>query len=212
MSTYVQALVGGAACSHRLPGLFPTPSGRAALAGRPTKSRCLCTQRRLAYVASGAAVGALAAYRHDPKELQFELASALGPALRALTDAETAHAIGIWAARTGFFPRETRPDPPSLRTSVWGREFPNPIGARRCCTAAAPHPAAAACDAQSVPADGGRSVCTGGVCGAVRCCWPSARLRKPALPPSLTQVWLLALTRTRRRWSRCWHWALGLWK
>lgn len=36
--------------------------------------------------------------------------------------------VGILAAKLGFFPRETRPDPPSLRTTVWGREFPNPIG------------------------------------------------------------------------------------
>jgi len=28
----------------------------------------------------------------------------------------------------GFFPRETRPDPPSLTTTVWGRKFTNPIG------------------------------------------------------------------------------------
>lgn len=45
-----------------------------------------------------------------------------------LFDAETAHKIGILAAKLGFFPRETRPDPPSLRTVVWGREFPNPLG------------------------------------------------------------------------------------
>ena len=36
--------------------------------------------------------------------------------------------LGLLAARLGFFPRETRLDPPSLRTVVWGREFPNPLG------------------------------------------------------------------------------------
>ena len=46
-----------------------------------------------------------------------------------LFDVETSHKLGILAAKLGFFPRETRPDPPSLRTTVWGREFPNPIGA-----------------------------------------------------------------------------------
>lgn len=50
-----------------------------------------------------------------------------GPLVR-LFDVETSHKIGILAAKLGLFPRETRPDPPSLRTTVWGREFPNPLG------------------------------------------------------------------------------------
>jgi hypothetical protein len=41
---------------------------------------------------------------------------------------ETSHKFGIQAARLGLFPRETRPDPPSLRITVWGRDFPNPLG------------------------------------------------------------------------------------
>ena len=45
---------------------------------------------------------------------------------------ETSHKFGILAARLGLFPRETRPDPPSLRTTVWGREFPNPLGGLGC--------------------------------------------------------------------------------
>lgn len=58
-----------------------------------------------------------------------------GPLVR-LFDVETSHKIGIAAAKLGFFPRETRPDPPSLRTTVWGRDFPNPLGeARRPCSA-----------------------------------------------------------------------------
>jgi len=36
--------------------------------------------------------------------------------------------VGILAAKLGFFPRETRPDPASLKSTVWGREFPNPLG------------------------------------------------------------------------------------
>ena len=55
-----------------------------------------------------------------------------GPLVR-LFDVETSHKIGILAARLGFFPRETRPDPPSLRTTVWGREFPNPLGQCAAC-------------------------------------------------------------------------------
>lgn len=36
--------------------------------------------------------------------------------------------MGIWAAKAGFFPKETRPDPPSLSITVWGKHFPNPLG------------------------------------------------------------------------------------
>lgn len=45
-----------------------------------------------------------------------------------LLDAETSHNVGLLAARWGLLPRETRPDPPSLHTTVWGRKFPNPLG------------------------------------------------------------------------------------
>jgi dihydroorotate dehydrogenase len=84
-------------------------------------------QRRLAYVAAGAAAGSLAVYRNDPKQLQFDAISSTGHIVRLL-DAERAHNLGILGAKMGFFPRETRPDPPSLATTVWGRKFPNPIG------------------------------------------------------------------------------------
>lgn len=62
---------------------------------------------------------------------KFQLASATGPLVRTL-DAETAHRVGILAARYGLFPKETRPDPESLRVQVWGRTFPNPIGELAC--------------------------------------------------------------------------------
>jgi dihydroorotate dehydrogenase len=84
-------------------------------------------QRRLGYVAAGAAAGSLAVYRNDPKQLHFDAISSTGALVRLL-DAETAHNLGIVAAKMGFFPRETRPDSPSLATTVWGRKFPNPIG------------------------------------------------------------------------------------
>jgi dihydroorotate dehydrogenase len=87
----------------------------------------LSLQRRLTYILSGAAAGAVAVYRNDFKQLQFDLVSGCGPVVRLL-DAETAHNVGIWAGHMGFFPRETRPDPPSLTTIVWGRTFPNPVG------------------------------------------------------------------------------------
>ena len=53
-----------------------------------------------------------------------------GPLVRLL-DVETSHNVGLLAAKLGLFPKETRPDPPSLRTVVWGREFPNPLGETR---------------------------------------------------------------------------------
>lgn len=84
-------------------------------------------QRRLAFVSAGAATATVTMYRNDPKQLHFDVISAAGPFVRLL-DPETAHIVGIWAAKAGFFPRETRPDPPSLTTTVWGREFPNPLG------------------------------------------------------------------------------------
>jgi dihydroorotate dehydrogenase len=46
-----------------------------------------------------------------------------------LLDAETSHKLGIWAAKLGTFPVESRPDPDSLRVKLWGRTFPNPLGA-----------------------------------------------------------------------------------
>eukprot|EP00887_Chlorella_sp_A99_P001104 scaffold14.g1104.t1 len=84
--------------------------------------------RRTAYVAAGAVVGTLAVYRKDLTQLHFDLISGTGPIARSVLDAEQAHQLGILAARLGLFPRETRPDPPVLRTVVWGREFPNPLG------------------------------------------------------------------------------------
>lgn len=43
-------------------------------------------------------------------------------------DAEQAHNIGLWAARHGLFPKETRQDPASLSVSIWGLDFSNPVG------------------------------------------------------------------------------------
>ena len=86
-------------------------------------------QRRFVYAAVGGATGTMAVYRNDFKQLQFDLASATGPVIR-LFSAETAHTLAIAAMSSGLpiIPRETRPDPSSLATIVWGRHFPNPIG------------------------------------------------------------------------------------
>jgi dihydroorotate dehydrogenase len=87
-----------------------------------------CHHTQGALLASGAAAGAaVLGYQCLDVNTRFQLASASGPLVRLL-DAETAHWVGILAARYGLFPRETRPDPDSLRVTLWGKTFPNPIG------------------------------------------------------------------------------------
>jgi dihydroorotate dehydrogenase len=49
------------------------------------------------------------------------------PLLRALPP-ETAHALILRALMAGFGGRAREADPPVLRTRLWGRDFPNPIG------------------------------------------------------------------------------------
>jgi dihydroorotate dehydrogenase len=51
----------------------------------------------------------------------------VGPLLRAL-DPERAHGLAIKALRRGLVPRPRAIDDAILRTTVWGRDFPNPIG------------------------------------------------------------------------------------
>ncbi|WIM13852.1 quinone-dependent dihydroorotate dehydrogenase [Enhydrobacter sp.] len=43
-------------------------------------------------------------------------------------DPETAHGLAIRALKSGWVPRDRRPDPPSLAVEIWGRHLPNPIG------------------------------------------------------------------------------------
>ena len=66
-------------------------------------------------------------YANDTTQLQFDTATATG-SLLSLLDAETAHRVGIWAAKYRLVPRDSRPDLPSLATTVWGRHFVNPLG------------------------------------------------------------------------------------
>ncbi|KAF8069615.1 hypothetical protein HT031_001732 [Scenedesmus sp. PABB004] len=97
------------------------PRGRAA-------TMSLALRLKVAAAAGGAAaLAAVGYYSSLDVQRRFELASATGPLVRLL-DPETSHKLGIWAARLGAFPRETRPDPESLRVTLWGRTFPNPIG------------------------------------------------------------------------------------
>lgn len=78
-------------------------------------------------MSAGAVAGTTAVYRNDLKQLEFDIVSSLGPVVRLL-DPERAHRLGIFAAKRGLFPKETRPDPDSLTISVWGKTFANPIG------------------------------------------------------------------------------------
>lgn len=48
--------------------------------------------------------------------------------MRKTLDGESAHVAAVWAASRGLLPRDTRPDPASLRVAAFGREFRNPLG------------------------------------------------------------------------------------
>ena len=41
---------------------------------------------------------------------------------------ETAHDLTLWALKAGLAGRDTAKDAPSLATTVWGLDFPNPLG------------------------------------------------------------------------------------
>uniref|UniRef100_A0A7S3QMM7 Dihydroorotate dehydrogenase (quinone), mitochondrial n=1 Tax=Dunaliella tertiolecta TaxID=3047 RepID=A0A7S3QMM7_DUNTE len=82
---------------------------------------------KLVGAAGAVGIGGFAYYATAGAEQQFWLISSMGPAFRLL-DPETTHNLGIEAAKWGLFPKETRPDPAILRTRVWAKDFPNPIG------------------------------------------------------------------------------------
>lgn len=62
-------------------------------------------------------------YRGDEKFYR-EIAM---PIVRVL-DPETGHNLSIKAAKYKLVPKPRMPDPPSLKTEVWGRTFSNPVG------------------------------------------------------------------------------------
>ena len=82
-------------------------------------------------VAALAAAAGFAAYAslddEQSSRAQFAFFGAVSPLAR-LVDPETAHELGVALLAAGVAPLETRPDPPSLRVSRWGLDFPNPIG------------------------------------------------------------------------------------
>lgn len=154
----------------------------------------------------------------------------MGPTLRLL-DAETTHNLGIWAARLGMFPKETRPDDPVLRTRVWNRDFKNPIGAERAgqlrkfsvClqpwvaplrahrTFKDPYPNQAGFPGTNHMDRGSRQC-------AMMAPAPGLAHGVVITPNTVVlwchdeQAWQLASTRTQRSLLRCWAWALASWK
>ncbi|HEC14870.1 MAG TPA: quinone-dependent dihydroorotate dehydrogenase, partial [Rhodospirillales bacterium] len=56
-----------------------------------------------------------------------DLYALFAPAIRLL-DPEMAHGLAVWALKKGLVPRPAPADDPILKTSVWGLDFPNPIG------------------------------------------------------------------------------------
>ncbi len=59
--------------------------------------------------------------------LMVDLYAFFAPAIRLL-DPETAHGLAVWALKKGLVPRPAPADDPVLKTSVWGLDFPNPVG------------------------------------------------------------------------------------
>lgn len=57
----------------------------------------------------------------------MNLSSLFFPLLRRL-DPENAHRLTIWGLAHGFGPVQKRADDPVLRCSLWGHDFPNPVG------------------------------------------------------------------------------------
>ena len=93
----------------------------------------LHTPQRISVLSGSALAGATAAAFAVPPaasttDAHFAAATAAAALVRALTDGETAHRLAVWAAAKGLTPVDGRPDPPSLRTTVWGRRFRNPLG------------------------------------------------------------------------------------
>jgi dihydroorotate dehydrogenase len=96
----------------------------------PPKTRL--TWRRLltgALLGSVIAGGAYASTRDEStlSKWGFEGMKRINP-LFGLLDPESAHTLAVWAASKGLVPKAKRPDPEVLQTSLWGRNFSNPVG------------------------------------------------------------------------------------
>ncbi|CAI5533148.1 unnamed protein product [Closterium sp. Naga37s-1] len=63
----------------------------------------------------------------DLSALSFAATDYMTPFIRLL-DPETSHQLAVLSGEWGLTPRDYRPDPPALATTVWGRRFSNPVG------------------------------------------------------------------------------------
>ena len=81
---------------------------------------------RIAGLATATATATAASFGWT--DAKFEAASTVAAALRAVTDPETGHVLGIRAAAAGLLPSDPRPDPPSLATTLAGLALTNPVG------------------------------------------------------------------------------------
>ncbi len=63
-----------------------------------------------------------------PDQRLTRAASALGAGLLRLLPPEPAHRAAIGLLKSGLAPRFVTAEDPILRTRVWGRDFPNPLG------------------------------------------------------------------------------------
>src|SRR4051812_41669728 len=57
----------------------------------------------------------------------IDLYAVAGPLLRRF-DPEQAHALSLWALKRGLVPQPDVADDPILHQSLWGLDFPNPVG------------------------------------------------------------------------------------
>lgn len=128
---------GSAAAEQRMQCTRAKDAGRVCMPHRDTGTqrnlvRCSAIDpQSLALLGTAAAGAGLLYYKNADPQVQFDLISSLGPLYRMI-DAETTHVLGVKAFQYGMAPVETRPDPAILKTTVWNRQFPNPIGAWAC--------------------------------------------------------------------------------
>lgn len=176
-------------------------------------------QRRVLLGGSGVAAGLLAAYRGDANELHFDAATAAQQALQ-LVDAERAHNIGLWAAKHGLTPRERGPDLPALRTAVWGRQFPNPIGVWRCFPVSCQRPphitslsgVASSAGPACMHADTTSRVLQLQMGDGAGVMLTALHMVNCDEASRAVQVWRPALTRMQRRCRACCAWGWASWR
>ncbi|KAF0695886.1 Aste57867_13326 [Aphanomyces stellatus] len=108
------------AIKHMRPAVVAATSGARSMSSIPTQSSFSAFPFLLG-------AGALGIYTFRQSFLTSFMDPVLMPLLRLL-DAETAHVLGVQAAKYGWVPKDKSIDDPSLHVSVFGLTFDNPIG------------------------------------------------------------------------------------